>query len=99
MNEDQKKLLNQIVMPTLAALFFLVGAATIIGTLTFHAVPAAFQKKGEGVELLVGFPWLPWTIAGICLLLALVTAIWTVATIPPPDRNADARAVSDAAFT
>jgi hypothetical protein len=93
MTKDQFKEICRVVMPTLAALGCLAGFVTMVGTITFDALPVALKvKTGEA------YPLGPWITGSILLLIALVAGIWTLVILKPIESG-DMRADSDATFT
>lgn len=81
MNKEKAEVVCQAVTSSLAAIGFLGGLVAIVGTLTFNALPAAFNPQiGEA------FPLGPWVTGLALLLLSLVMGIWTLVNLPPVEK-------------
>ena len=94
MNMEKLKAICRVVMPTLLASGLMAGLVTLVGAITFNAIPAAFGKPG--VE---AFPTWPWVIGSILLLMAVVAGLFTLLLLTPIGNHDDPRARSDARFT
>lgn len=93
MSTENPRAVHQIVTTSLAALGFLGGLILIVGTLTFNAIPVALHSpyvQGNA------FPFWPWFIGSILLLLALAMGIQTLANLPPVQKVEDKPDATDA---